>query len=154
MEENNIVNNAEENKTFTQDEVNAIVTKRLAQEKAKYEGFDEMKAKAEEYDKLEEANKSELQKASERIASLEAELNSKRKAEEVRALRDKVSQETGIPANLLTGETEEECLEQANGIKAFANPTYPSVKDAGEVHGTTKVDTRTQFASWASEAFN
>lgn len=154
MEENNIVNNAEDNKTFTQDEVNAIVTKRLAQEKAKYEGFDEMKAKAEEYDRLEEANKSELQKASEKIASLEAELNSKRKADEVRELRDKVSKETGIPANLLTGETEEECMEQAKGIKAFANPSYPSVKDAGEVHGTSKVDTRTQFANWASEAFN
>ena len=153
MEENTIVTETEESKTFTQDEVNAIVTKRLAQEKAKYEGFDEMKAKAEEYDKLEEANKSELQKASERVASLEAELNSMRKADEVRTLRDKVAKDTGIPANLLTGETEEECIEQANNIKAFANPSYPTVKDAGEVHGTSKADTRTQFANWASEAF-
>ena len=154
MEENNIVTTPEDSKTFTQDEVNAIVTKRLAQEKAKYEGFDEIKAKAEEYDKLEEANKSELQKASEKIASLEAELNSKRKADEVRELRDKVAEATGIPAKLLTGDTEEDCIEQANNIKAFANPSYPTVKDAGEVHGTTKVDTRTQFANWASEAFS
>lgn len=154
MDENKEIVQTEEAKTFTQDEVNAIVTKRLAQEKAKYEGFDEIKAKADEYDKLEEANKSELQKASERIAALEAELGAKNKAEEVRVIRDKVATEIGIPVNLLTGETEEACVEQANAIKAYATPNYPTVKDAGEVTGTTKPNTRTQFAEWASQAFN
>ena len=90
MDENTNVTTPEE-KTFTQDELNAIVADRLAREKAKYEGFDELKAKAEKYDELEEANKSELQKASERVASLEAELESVRKTEEVRAIRDKVA---------------------------------------------------------------
>ena len=153
MDENTNVTTPEE-KTFTQDELNAIVADRLAREKAKYEGFDELKAKAEKYDELEEANKSELQKASERVASLEAELESVRKTEEVRAIRDKVATETGVPAVLLTGDTEETCTEQANAIKEYATPNYPNVRDAGEVSGTSKVDTRTQFANWASEAFN
>lgn len=154
MDENKEVVTTEEAKTFTQDEVNAIVTKRLAQEKAKYEGFEEIKAKADEYDKLEEANKSELQKASERVAALEAELGAMHKAEEVRAIRDKVANEIGIPVSLLTADTEEACVEQANAIKAYATPNYPTVKDAGEVVGATKPNTRTQFAEWASQAFN
>jgi len=153
MEENTVVT-TDEVKTFTQDEVNAIVTKRLAQEKAKYEGFDELKAKAEKYDSLEEANKSDLQKAAERIAALEAELDSKRKTEEVRAIREKVAKEFNIPVNLLTADTDEACIEQANAIKEFATPNYPNVRDAGEVTGTARADTRTQFADWASQAFN
>lgn len=151
MEENTNVTTPEV-KTFTQDELNAIVADRLAREKAKYEGFDELKAKAEKYDSLEEANKSELQKASERVASLEAELSSMKKSAEVRAIRDKVSTETGVPVSLLTADTEEACVEQANAIKEYAAPNYPSVKDAGEVTGTSKVDTRTQFANWAGQA--
>lgn len=141
-------------KTFSQDEVNAIVAERLAREKAKYEGFEDLKAKAEKYDQLEEANKSELQKASERVASLEAQLDSMKKTEEIRSIRDKVSTETGIPANLLTGDTEEACIEQANAIKEYATPAYPTVRDAGEIRGTSKADTRTQFAEWAAQAFN
>lgn len=152
MEENTVV--TPEAKTFTQDELNAIVADRLAREKAKYEGFEEIKAKAEKYDSLEEANKSELQKASEKVASLEAQLDSMKKSEEVRAIRDKVSANTGVPVNLLTGDTEEACVEQANAIKEYATPNYPSVKDAGEVKGTSKVDTRTQYAEWASKQFD
>lgn len=151
MEENTVV--TPEAKTFTQDELNAIVADRLAREKAKYEGFEEIKAKAEKYDSLEEANKSELQKASEKVASLEAQLDSMKKSEEIRAIRDKVSANTGVPVNLLTADTEEACVEQANAIKEYATPNYPSVKDAGEVKGTSKADTRTQFAEWAAQAF-
>ena len=99
------------------------------------------------------ANKSELQKASERVASLEAQLDSMKKTEEIRAIRDKVSQDTGIPANLLTGDTEEACIEQANAIKDYATPSYPTLRDAGEIRGTSKADTRTQFAEWAAQAF-
>lgn len=153
-EQNTVTTTAEESKTFTQDEVNAIVVKRLAQEKAKYEDYEAIKAKAAEFDKLEEANKSELQKASEKVAALEAQLETMKKSEEVRAIRDKVSQETGVPVALLTGDTEESCNEQASAIKAYATPTYPSVKDAGEVTNTSKADTRTQFANWMNQAFN
>lgn len=152
MEENTVV--TPEAKTFTQDELNAIVADRLAREKAKYEGFEEIKAKAEKYDSLEEANKSELQKASEKVASLEAKLASMEKSEEIRTIRDKVSAESGVPVNLLTADTEEACIEQANAIKEYATPNYPTVKDAGEVKGTSKVDTRTQYAEWASKQFD
>ena len=126
-------NNAEgQNRTFTQEELNAIVGKRLAEEKSKFADYEDLKAKASKFDEMEEANKSELQKATERANALETELNGLKKAEEVRVMRENVAKETGIPSNLLTGTTEEECKAQAEAIKAYAQPSgYPKVKDGG-----------------------
>ena len=50
-------------------------------------------------------------------------------------MRNEVSTATGVPANLLTGSTKEECEAQAQAINAYAKPAgYPAVKDGGEVH--------------------
>lgn len=159
MSENATVTTQETNgesqtRTFSQDEVNAIVGKRLAEEKVKYADYDDLKAKAAKFDEVEEANKSELQKATERAATLEQELNSMKKAEEVRTIRETVAKETGIPAHLLTGTTEEECKAQAAAIADYAKPSpYPAVKDAGEVNNVGKVTTRQQFAEWSNKVF-
>lgn len=57
---------AAEAKTFTQEEVNAIVEKRVARVKSTPpDDYEELKAKAAKYDELEQANKSELEKANE-----------------------------------------------------------------------------------------
>lgn len=144
--------NAEmQTRTFTQEEVNAIVGKRLAEEKGKYSDYEEIKAKAAKFDEAEEANKSELQKAMERANNLEAELNGLKKSEEIRQTREKIATETGIPANLLTGDTEESCKAQAEAIKAFATPNYPKVKDSGEVPKTSSGNAKTDFAEYLSQ---
>ena len=156
MSENNatVPTQEEITRTFSQDEVNAIVGKRLAEEKVKYADYEDLKAKAAKFDEVEEANKSELQKATERAATLEQELNSMKKAEEVRTIRETVAKETGIPAHLLTGTTEEECKAQAAAIADYAKPApYPAVKDAGEVNDVGKVTTRQQFAEWSNKVF-
>ena len=142
----------QEQTTFTQDDVNKIVNDRLARERKKYEGIDleDLKAKAAKLDEIEEANKSELEKANERAKALETELESIKKENEVRNMRQKVANETGVPENLLTGDDEESCKAQAEAIKKFANPGYPKVKDGGEV-SKVKTSTRQQFAEWASE---
>ena len=140
-------------RTFTQDEVNAIVGKRLAEEKSKFADYEEIKAKAAKFDEAEEANKSELQKAVERANNLEAELNGLKKTEEVRQTREKIATETGIPAHLLTGDTEEACKAQAEAIKAYATPTYPKVKDSGEVPKTTSGNAKADFAEFMSTIF-
>lgn len=57
----------QENKTFTQEEVDNIVSSRLKREGAKYADYEELKAKASKFDEMEEANKSELQKANEKL---------------------------------------------------------------------------------------
>ncbi len=139
-------------KTFTQEELNAIVADRLDRERKKYEGFEDFKAKAAKLDEIEEASKSELQKATERAQALEAELSGFKKAEAIRSLREKVAKETGVPANLLSGDDEDSCKAQAEAIKEYANTgnAYPQVKDGGEVTYTVKGSPRTDFMQFAA----
>lgn len=135
-------------KTFTQDEVNALIAARVNRVEAKYADYEAMKTKLAEYEKdgnlkPEEANK--------KIAELTTELDALKKADGIRVMREKISKETGIPAHLLTAETEEECTAQANSIKEFAQPgKYPTVPDGGETHGG-KPSTSQQFADWFTE---
>lgn len=138
-------------KTFTQDELNAVINDRLKREKEKYADYAALKEKADRLDKLEEENKSELQKANDRAEKLQKELDDLKNAQSIRDIRDKVAKETGVPAELLSGSTEEECKTQANGIKAYANPGYPQVQDGGEPGGQLKVSTAQQFADWANK---
>ena len=118
----------QETKTFTQEQVDSIVEGRLAREFKKYADYEELKTKAAEFDKQKEAEKSELQKATEKSEKLEAELNQLKRADELRGIRSKVSEETGVPATLLTGEDEDACKQQAEEILKFAKPEYPSIK--------------------------
>ena len=153
VNQENATENTQEPKTFTQEELDTIVKDRLARERQKYEGIDlkELQRKASEFDKLEEANQTELDKAQKKIGDLEAELNSIKKAQEVEVIRNKVAEATGVPANLLTADDEDACMEQAKAIKAFAVPDgYPIVKDGGEVQITHKRTVRDDFASWAN----
>ena len=139
----------EPERTFTQTELDAIVRDRLQRERNKYADFETYKEKAEKYDAAEEAQKSELQKVTERADTLQQQLDAMIKADSVRKIREQVSTTTGVPANLLTGETEEDCKAQADAIMSFAKPTgYPSIRDAGEVRNIKSGSTREQFADW------
>lgn len=142
-----------EQKTFTQEELNAIVNDRLGRQKAKFADYDDLKAKAEKFDKLEEASKSELQKATEKATALQSELDAMKRQSELREIREKVAKETGVTANLLTGDTEEACVEQAKAILEFAGAQkgYPAVKDGGEAGGNINSSTRQQFADWFNQ---
>ena len=68
-------------------------------------------------------------------------------------LREKVSKDSGVPASLLTGATEEECKTQAEAIKAYAQPKgYPKVPDGGEVHNAPgAAATRDKFAEFMAD---
>jgi hypothetical protein len=64
------VNNTEQPKTYTQDEINKMIADRIARERKKFEGFDELKTKASEYERLlEEKRLSELSEK-ERLAEI------------------------------------------------------------------------------------
>lgn len=143
-----------EEKTFTQKELDSIVAERLKRERSKYEGFDELKAKAAKFDELEEASKTELQKVTERAEKLQTELDSIKKSQELQNLRETVAKEAGVPLesmSLLTGETEEVLKDQAKTIMSMLNPsTYPQVPDGGEVHNVGKAEARDLFGAWAN----
>lgn len=151
---NQVQTNTEETaeKTFTQEDVNKIVEDRLQRERQKYAGmadYDQLKEKAGKYDELQEASKTELQKATDKVASLQKELDGIKHEASVRAIRSKVAEEKGVPASLLTADTEEACKEQADAILAFANPSgYPNVRDGGEVKATSKKSTSDLFGDW------
>ena len=137
MAEENTVGTQEQNgtgtenqeKTFTQTELDTIVENRLSRERKKYEDYDSLKEKAGKYDQIQEAGKTELQKANERADSLQKQLDDMTKKDTVRQAREKVSKETNVPENLLTGEDEKTCKEQAEAILKFAKPnSYPGTK--------------------------
>lgn len=149
-QDNNATNdNNGADRTFTQAELDNIVKERIAREREKYKDFDALKEKAAKLDEIEAANKSELDKANEKAEKLQKELDSIKKAETIRTVRDKVAKETGVPAELLNGDTEEACSEQAKAILEFKSSNgYPTVKDGGETHHTSGGTNGDKFADW------
>lgn len=144
----------EPEKTFTQAELNAIIDDRLRRERAKYEGFDDFKAKAEKYDEAQEAAKTDLQKAQEAAAGYKSQLDALQKEINTRNVREKVASEKGVPIGLLTGDTEEECNKQAENLLTWRGDQkkYPTVPDGGSPNKNTgNGTTRDQFADWFSQ---
>lgn len=142
-------------KTFTQEELDAIVEKRLDRERKKYSDYpnaEELKAlmdKAAKFDEAEEKNKTDLEKEQEKSLKLQNELDALKKTNAMNAIRAKVAKEKGVPQSLLHGEDEESCNAEADALIAFKNPsTYPSVKDGGEPKNTLSGTAKDQFAEW------
>ena len=113
MDINGTAPSRQEERTFTQAELNAIVADRLARERAKYADYDKLKDKAGKADALQQ-----------QLDTLEADTAR-------RAMKKKVADATGVPEALLTGDTEESCTEQAHEIMQFAAPSYPAIPDGG-----------------------
>lgn len=145
-------------RTFTQSELDDILKSRLAKERAKYANYEELQSKALKFDEMEEANKTELQKATEKAEALQKQIDAMNAENEIRTIREKVSKDTGVPASLLNGSSEENCMEQAYAILAYKNENsakYPTVKDGGEAHVTTQAKSNGQmFGDWLSEQLN
>lgn len=144
--------NADQGRTFSQAEVDAIIGDRLTRERAKYADYEDLKKQAASAVSAAEA----LQTEKSRAAELQAKLDALQKDIEARNARDKVSAETGVPASVLTGQTEEECKAQADKIIKWRGnqPNYPTVPDGGTVNPFTGGKTRDQFASWAKANLN
>ena len=140
-----------EQKTFTQDDVNRIVAKRVE----KYSDYAELKEKAQKFDEQVEAGKSELQKATEKADRLQAELDAIKTEASIRSMREEVATATGVPANLLTASTQEECEAQAQAMLTWSQQRepngYPVIPDGGDPIGETKKTTREKFAEWFNE---
>lgn len=99
----------------SQDDLDKILGRRLAQERAKYSGYDDLKAKAAEYDKLEDAKKTETQRLTDQLNAA-----NKRAADlELNQLRRDVADAKGLPASLikrLNGTTREELEADADDL--------------------------------------
>lgn len=100
----------------TQADLDKLIGDRLARERAKYGDYADLKAKAAKLDEMEEASKSELQKLQERLSKAEAAVAAHEQAQQLERWRDEVSQETGIPAKALAGNTLEEIKTHAKTL--------------------------------------
>lgn len=100
----------------TQADLDALLRDRLNRERNKYADYKDVKAKAERLDQLEEANKSELQKMTDRLNALEKE----RDDAAARTLRLEVAADYGIPRDdaelFLTGTDETTLKRQAQRL--------------------------------------
>ena len=125
-------------RTFTQEEVNELMGKVRRETRDKFRDYEDLKKKADAYDEAQEASKSELEKAREESARAIDELNAL-KAEKARSeLRQKVSKETGVPADLISGDDEEAMTANAKAIAEYAkkaNTTAPADKGGAARRG-------------------
>lgn len=154
----NTGNQGNNEKTFTQAEMDAIISERLSRERQKYADYDSLKEKAGKFDAAEEANKTELQKALDKASKLESELDTLKSANTVREVREKVAKEMDIPASLLTANDEEACKAQAEAIIAYAGGkkrTYPSTKENNNQNNQSSGGTDDRAVrEWARNLFN
>ncbi|OHU67401.1 hypothetical protein BKG87_22160 [Mycobacteroides chelonae] len=107
-----------------QEEFDKRLAQRLGRERAKFSDYDALKAKAAKLDEIEAANKSELQKLSERADAAE------KRAEkaELESLRAAVASEKGVPASSLIGRTREELEAGADELIAWRDKNAPPPK--------------------------
>lgn len=149
----------EEESTFepitTQEDLNRIIGERIARERSKYEGFEDYKAKAEKYDAFEEGQKTELQKLNERLENAEKENAAYKQREQLAAWAKEVSDESGIPANLLRGTTKDEMEAHAKELKAFTGErsTAPVIESDGRKPKHKAATNADLFAETVSDLF-
>lgn len=143
----------EAEKTFTQSEVDTIVKERLRRDREKYADYDALKEKAAKFDEYEAANKTELEKMTEKAKTLQAELDGIKKASALREMREKIATDNNVPIEFLTGTTEEECTAQADKVKEmFSVSGIPvRVTDGGEVLSTGAPNSGALFEKWAKD---
>ena len=112
---------------------------KLRKESAKYRTErNDLKPLAEKFKELEESKKSELEKANERIAALEAE----HQAAQSKLIKAQVASETGVPVELLPDGDEELVRAHAERLQEWgsknsepAKPKAPNVPTVGHEGG-------------------
>ena len=137
----------------SQEDFDKAIQARIARERSKFSDYDELRAKAEKYAEWENAQKTEAQKAQERLEAAE-----KRAAElELKATRAEVAAAKGVPASLLTGSTQEELEAAADALIAFRGeqksaPASSAIGRANTTQGTTT--TADAFAAFVEGQLN
>lgn len=148
---------AGDSQVFTQEQVNQLVGKTRKEERAKYANYEKYKADSEKLAEIENANKSELEKFKERAESAEAALAAIKQAEEQMAWKKEVSEKTGVPAEVIQGNTKEDMESFAESIqKYFPQPdaSRPYVSSDGFAPSNAgKKSTRKQFADAMKDVF-
>ncbi len=122
----------------SQDALQKVIDGRIGRIKQQYGDYDDLKAKAAEFDKLQDQSKSELQKMAERIAATESEL----KFERLASLKASVAATKGVPVSSLIGSTAEELEACADELLAWRGKQSAARPSSGLKSGATNSDNR------------
>ena len=114
--------NEPEPKSFTQEQVDQIVERRLAKERGKYKDYDELKSKAMRLDEMENAGKSELDKLKESNAAPRKQIDDAAAEKQHAEWVSEVAKDKGVPAELLRGSTKDELEAHADLLQAALHP--------------------------------
>lgn len=115
--------NESEPKSFTQEQVDQIVERRLAKERGKYKDYDELKSKAMRLDEMENAGKSELDKLKESNAALRKQIDDAAAEKQHAEWVSEVAKDKDVPAELLRGSTKDELEAHAELLHKALNPS-------------------------------
>lgn len=118
----------------SQEEFDKALKPRLERERSKYGDYKDLKEKASKYDELEQANKSEIEKATERVAKAEAEVATL-PAKVAEALREHLVALHEISAEdaelFLTATDPELLVKQVNGLIGRAGAANEAARKNG-----------------------
>jgi len=103
----------------SQEELNRLIAERVRREAAKYQDYGDLKKKAQQFDAIAEAQKTELQRAQERAEAAEQRAQKLEMDRQLADWRTQIAQEAGVPAGVLRGTTQEELLAHAAELKAL-----------------------------------
>jgi SMC interacting uncharacterized protein involved in chromosome segregation len=135
-------NNDESNvKTFTQDELNELITKRLERERKKYADYEDIKARLAEYEKqIEEQKRAEMSE----LERLQADLKAKEEAEQTLAkqleeLRANVQRERITNAFIKAAPSVNIPADRIDAALKLADLSAVTVDEEGNVNGLEDV---------------
>lgn len=137
----------------SQDQLDKLITSRLAREKAKYADYEQLKSKAAQFDKLEEANKTELEKTQEQLTSEKKA----RTMAEVALLRYQIAAEQGLDAKaagFLQGSTREELEASATELAQLVGTGSRAHIQPDPTQGQEKKPGTNTGGDWLREALN
>lgn len=103
----------------TQADLDRIIADRLSRERAKFADYDDLKAAAGRLEEIEEANKTEAEKQADLIATLKAKVEDFETRDQITKWKADVAESTGVPVNVLAGNTLEEIQAHAETLKPF-----------------------------------
>ena len=131
-------------RTFTQEDLDKIVSERLERERRKlkedatkkYADYDDLKAKAAKYQEIENANKTEQEKAAERLAAVE------KRAQELEAQNARLAQERTeivLRSAVITEATKQGFVDPSDAYAMLDIAQVEIDKDSGEPKNLEKL---------------
>lgn len=147
----NLENSATEFAAITsQDELDRIISARVARERAKYADYDVLKSSAADAEKAKADHAAAIDALkAEHSAAIEA-LKAEKETSEAELLKLTVASDKGVPAKLLTGSTKEELEKAAEALLEFKNAgNDPHAQHNGPAFGLDGADA---FANRDAEA--